>query len=665
MRKMKKWNWYVFLLVIALCSGGVAHADWGQNAQFTPNGKTMLAHKILWRLPEGRELRRYETPFCTLSPDGRFVATSDGKVLESWDVATGKSERRVELQIGSLDLRAAAWPLCALVSGGREFMLAIADKYKITFYVFDTQNGKLLRNIPTSANTFSGGRIALDGKTFVLGGEENYKPFIGVWDVASGKLARRIDGDLSAGHDKAAALSPDGKLLALGTEDKSVRLIEISTGNIVGEIGDKDGAVKALAFSPDAHKLLIAIDDVIHTEGELWNISDGKQLCNFEIKPMMFPNSAAFTSDGRFVAFSEDDETRIWEITEDPPADKTQTHIGPDWSETAHFITRLDPAHDAVWNVAYSSGGKYVLSAGRDTLTDESFVHVWDTASGQLLHRFAGVRGAFSPDESTFALAGEDGTLRLLDLKTGSEIRALEKLPGAPVLLAFSPSGKFLVAQCGDWNIRLLDIEGKTPAHEFTGTNAVLSSNHHWLAFSSAAEMMLDKDYKWVPGQGEFSRFQITGRVEVLDLTAPDLPGQAPTRTFDSPQDGWGWAQPKALANDGTRLLMRNDTSFLWNISTVPPQVTELKESVFLDTDFRNAALSPLVSFLAGVKDGQVRVIDLDTQTAIREFPGNCAIFSPDGKTVLAGTRNGEAKLYKIATGEQIQDFKPTTEKMP
>jgi WD40 repeat protein len=670
---MKKWNWVVFLLVIVFQSGRAAHADWGQNAQFAPDGKTMLAHHVLWSLPEGHEIRRYDAPFCALSPDGRSVVTGDGKTLDFWDVASGGKGKHVELQIGALDPRTAVWPLCALIPGGNEFMLATGD-YKITLYIFDTQSGRLLRKIPTSADSYSDGRIAPDGKTFVLSGEENYQPDIEVGNLASGNITRRIKSDLEDDSKCVAAFSPDGKILAVGTKNKVARLMDAATGKTLREIGDKENKITALAFSPDARKLLIVTGDFISQYGDVWNVADGKQSCGFEIKPQMpLVNTAVFSSDGRFVALADDDEARVWEITQDAPPEKGQIRILPSgWSEnteTAHLVARLDPAHDAVWNVAFSSGGKYALSAGRDTRTDAVFVRVWNAGSGTLLHRFAGVRGAFSPDESTFALAGEDGSLCLMDLKTGGEIRTLEKLPAAPSLLAFSPSGKVLVAQCGEGDIRLLDAEGKVPAREFDGANAVLSSGNHWLAFNAGTEFILDKDFQRVPGHGPNSTFQFTSRLEVLDLTAPDILDQAPARAIDTIHEpGWIAPQPQAFTNDGTRLLMRSGAEYLWNINDpLPAHTTSLKESDFSGVNaFLSAAFSPLGSFLAGVtKDGRVRVIDVDSQTAIREFPGNCVLFSPDGKAVLVGTRSGEAKLYKIATGEQVQYFQTATEKTP
>lgn len=635
------------LWTVLLVAAVKAHADWGQNAQFAPDGKTVLAHQILWRLPEGREIRRYDAPFCALSFGGRFVVTGDGKTLEFWNVTSGASERRVNLQSESLDLRTIVWPLCALVSGGHEFMLAAEEDYKITFSVFDAQTGKLLRKISTAADKYSQGRIALDGKTFLLGIEKDNKPLIGIWSVTSGVLVQQIQGNLDASSEEKeeVALSCDGKILARSIDGESVRLVEVATGKVLREISVPKSIIDAIAFTPDKRSLLTITLSIVSEDssGQLWDIATGKQTHSFEIKSRA--RSVAVSPDNRFMA-SEDG---VWEIA----------------SQNAQFLSRLDPGHDLVWNVAFSSDGKYALSDGHDTSTDESFVRVWDAQSGKLLHLFAGWRGAFAPDGSTLALAGEDGALRVMDLKTGQEIRALEKLPHAAQMLAFSNDGKKLIVECNtgysydynDWKILVLDVAGVLPMREWTGIGLRLSPDHRHAAFLagkkfSGAVFLNGEKF----GGGDSTYFGVAGFIEILDLNTDVLGGAASRRVNNT-------GSPIAVANSGNRLLVEdreNYQVYLWNIATDPP--VRGKQINSGNTD-RGASFSPLGSFLLLPFSDALRLMNVDSGEVVRKFKGNSATFSPDGKTVLVGTRNGQAMLYKIATGELIQNFQVAQEK--
>jgi WD40 repeat protein len=69
---------------------------------------------------------------------------------------------------------------------------------------------------------------------------------------------------------------------------------------------------------------------------------------------------------------------------------------------------------------------------------------------------------AFSPDSKVLAVALEDGSIHLCDMKTGREIRRLFRAVANPVpsQLAFSPNGRYLAASA-DENIEEKNLEGE------------------------------------------------------------------------------------------------------------------------------------------------------------------------------------------------------------
>ena len=83
---------------------------------------------------------------------------------------------------------------------------------------------------------------------------------------------------------------------------------------------------------------------------------------------------------------------------------------------------------------------------------------------------------AISPDSSTLASAGHDGTIKLWDLATGRPKATIKT--GAKVLrcVVFSPDGAILASAHGDGTVRLWDPASGKPRATLTGhSSAVLS----------------------------------------------------------------------------------------------------------------------------------------------------------------------------------------------
>ena len=91
-----------------------------------------------------------------------------------------------------------------------------------------------------------------------------------VRDSANLRPLRRL-----RGGGTPAALSPDGRFVALGAADGSVRLLDLRTGILRVASDRHDGAVTDLRFAPDSRTLLSAGSD-----GRLirWNVADARQI---------------------------------------------------------------------------------------------------------------------------------------------------------------------------------------------------------------------------------------------------------------------------------------------------------------------------------------------------------------------------------------------------
>ena len=135
-----------------------------------------------------------------------------------------------------------------------------------------------------------------------------------------------------------------------------------------------------------------------------------------------------------------------------------------------------DSRFDPVRALAYSPDGKTLASGSAGA------VRLWDLGTGAeaLVVRGIGPALAFSPDGGTLASGGDDGTVRLLDPASGSEIRSLSGHSGAVRALAYSPDGRILASGGDDGTVRLWDPDPGSKAKGLRG-----HSGRVWaLAFS-------------------------------------------------------------------------------------------------------------------------------------------------------------------------------------
>ena len=134
-----------------------------------------------------------------------------------------------------------------------------------------------------------------------------------LWDVAT---RHQIGIPLTARTRqlKSEAFSPDGKTLATGNWDGSVRLWDVVTGHQIGYLLTAGtGPVESLAFSPDGRTL--ATGSYGDGTAQLWDVATQHQIgipLTVDTEPI---RSVAFSPDGKTLATGGDDgAVRLWNV---------------------------------------------------------------------------------------------------------------------------------------------------------------------------------------------------------------------------------------------------------------------------------------------------------------------------------------------------------------
>ena len=487
-----------------------------------------------------------------------------------------------------------------------------------------------------------------DGKRLASGSSDKT---IKLWDTVTGKELLTLKGHLSAVFS--VAFSPDGERLASGSRDTTIKLWDTATGKEVLTLKEDLGEVYSVAFSPDGKHLASGSYGTI----KLWDTATGKEL--FALKGRSGEViSIAFSPDGKRLASGDLDRTiRFWDTA------------------TGKELLMLKGHSGSVYSVVFSPDGKQLASGSWDRT-----IKLWDTVTGtELLTLMAQDRVrslAFSPDGRRLASGSENprsrGTIKLWDAVTGKELLSLAGHPIMVWSVAFSPDGKRLASGSWDGTIKLWDT--------VTVKELRTLKVHSWwdsVTFSPwgmrLASVCSDKTINiWDTATKEL--VTLKGHSDrVASIVFSTHGKRLASGSWDGTIKLWDTVTGKelvtlkghsdrvasvAFSRDGKRLASGSwdGTIKLWDTVTGNRLLTLKRHS----DEVYSVAFSPDGKQLAsGSRDKTVKLWDTITGNRLLTLKGHSdevysVTFSPDGKQLVSGSRDGTIKLWDTATRRQV-----------
>lgn len=441
-----------------------------------------------------------------------------------------------------------------------------------------------------------------------------------------------------------ARFSPDGTMLASGSEDGVVKLWHVATGallrtlslNVSSElIVSSEGQLAPLAFSPDGKVLAVGYRPGAVT---LWDVGTGRVLRQLVTSDEAGANvlsqvfALAFSPDGRLLASAGNSSLNS---SEGPIRDVASVKL---WEVTTG---KKVGSLKAEWCVAFSRDGNLLATGGKG-----GSVKLWDVARRRLVRSLTHDDGfinavAFGPDGTSLASGSDRGTIAVWNFRTGQKLRTITRESSNPYRfevnsVAFSADGKMLAGDGVDGDTSVWDLATGEKRHFFIGGKRTVAFHPDRPLLATAGRMWSNAGFGvflWSVASGQPVRPNqsprtLEGQTLPLMSMAASPDGRALAAAYEDPAGHW----PAERARDTVRI---------WHLAA-----SGQPSSIPCDAIAYSVAFSPDARLLAIGHRGGIRVHEANTyqrrplfeESAELRYRGAWSVaFSPDSRTLAAG----------------------------
>jgi WD40 repeat protein len=447
-----------------------------------------------------------------------------------------------------------------------------------------------------------------DGKLLATGSDDGTAK---VWELAVGRELLTLQGHTSA--VRCVSWSPDGKRLATGSADGTAKVWQAASGRELLTFRGHRHEVWSVSWSPDGKRLVSGSRD---GRAKVWDAAGGRELFTlkghtfFEVAPV------SWSPDGKRLAMGSGDGTAtVWEAAGGRELLTLKGHL----SEVA--------------SVSWSPDGKRLATGSRD-----GTAKVWEISAGRGLLTLKGHLSevysvSWAPDGKRLITGSKDGTAKVWDAARGQELFTLKGHTSRVRSVSWSPDGKLLATGSVDGTAKVWDAGGESEPFTFKG------------------HMSEVRSVSWSPDGKRLATGSDDGTAKVWETAAG--------RELLTLQGHTSALRSVSWSPDGKRLATGSvdGTAKLWEITT-GRQLLTLQGRTSIEV--WSVSWSPDGKRLAtGSDDGTVKVWEaagdsepLTLHCHSGRIPS--VSWSPDGKRLATGSVDGTAKLWEITTGREL-----------
>jgi WD40 repeat protein len=311
-----------------------------------------------------------------------------------------------------------------------------------------------------------------------------------------------LERELTGHHGwiRSIAVSPDGRWAASGSDDKTVKIWDLETGECRTTLEGHTNYVMSVAITPDGTRVLSgANDDTIR----VWDASKEKSLACWQANQGLVYSVVPMADGKRVITAGASVALKLWDIATHKCLGTLNGHtnlitsvsLARDqihavsgsfdhsirlWNlEAGEVVATMTGHSDYVRSVQITPDGRFAVSGSKDKT-----VKVWDLDAGTCMGTLEGHQNdvfsvAISPGAWIASTGFIDGTVRLWDWKSGACVQVSRSDP-SPISVAFSPDGARLVVGTTQGPIyvyRLTDLRPTPPtetARRYVNAKVVL-----------------------------------------------------------------------------------------------------------------------------------------------------------------------------------------------
>jgi WD40 repeat protein len=487
---------------------------------------------------------------------------------------------------------------------------------------------------------FSSAALSADGKLLAVASRRG--PVV-IWDVATGQERRRILGDAPLGlgfHATGLTFSPKSNTLAVSDMIGGIQLLEVASGKSLRQFMTTSGPHGSVTFSADGKTLAMGTDLGSESGVSVWDVFTGKLRVQIKRQGVRL-GGVALSPDGKSLAtWGENEIVQLWD------------------ADTGKENQRFKLENGRATAAVFSPDGRTLATA------DGSEIGLWEIASGKQVLSLAGRHGigaslSFSPKGKTLAAATHDGAVQLWEMASGKRIgtssgaecrfssfvfvdeeKALAcGIAGQSIRLWEAPSGKLLTPKGGHQE-RVIAVRFSSDGKSVFSIGAD-GSICQWEAASGKKTSQLDlkKDellemrfshspQALAPNLKYFVAPDAQGKISLMDIATGQAVAEIGGSSGHEPKVVFSPDSSLLAVADGGRFSSGSASVFLWDVAK------------------------------------REKVHD------IPRFPGDLAgiAFSPDGKTLAIGNfewrssgRENSATqihLWDVVIGKERTQFK-------